>query len=223
MADRWLILIGFVLGLGPTFGLLWAVMSRYEKTIAERDTNASFVLGIFAGLLVIVSHLFFVVSYSPGTAIIFAPILSLAECLLFYVYLNRRKLRTRSDKPFIGMAFALGAASMYIGFLFGHLTTNVDFNAGHILGLIIFAVGASIIRGAMGILMARSNSKKQLMKNVLLGTLLLGIFNVMSILYLNRDIPFLWTFAIPSTGYALFVYWYFVKDLNTVKKHIVKE
>ena len=82
MADRWMILIGFLVGLGPTFGLLWAIMSRYEKKIAERDTNASFVLGIFAGLLVIIAHLFFIVSYNPASAMVFAPILSLAECLL---------------------------------------------------------------------------------------------------------------------------------------------
>jgi hypothetical protein len=223
MADRFLILLGFIVGLGPTFGLLWAVMSRYENTIAERDTNASFVLGIFAGILVITTHLFFVVSYDTLSSLIFAPVLALAECLLYYIYLNRRKLKSRSDKPFLGLAFALGAASMYIGFLMGHLTTNLDYNIEHVLGLVIFAVGASTIRGSMGILMARSTSKKQLLKTILAGTPLLGIFNIMAFFYLNSDIPFLWTFSIPCTVYALAVFWYYFKDLGSVEKFVPKE
>lgn len=225
MADRWLILIGFIVGLGPTFGLLWTVMSRFEKKIAERDTNASFVLGIFAGLLVIIAHLYFIVTYSASfMGLMGAFGLGLAESLLYYIYLNRRKFRKRTDKPFIGAAFALGAASMYIAFLMGHLTTNVSgWNISHILGLFIFASGAATVRGAVGILMARTSSRKLLLKNSAMGMGILGVFNLISIFYLNPVDPFLWTLSIPGVLYGIAAWWYFMKDFHTVEKHVVKE
>jgi peptidoglycan biosynthesis protein MviN/MurJ (putative lipid II flippase) len=186
MDDRFFMLIGFVVGLGPTFGLLWAVMSRYENRIAERDTNSSFVLGIFAGLVVIVGHLFFIVSYSfSSIGLISAFGLALAECLLYFIFLNRRKFKKRSDKAFLGLGFALGTASMYIAFLMGQLFLNIQFHWGHILGMVVYSFGASTIRGSMGILVSRSSERKNLFKNLAIGTAILGIFNIATIVYLN--------------------------------------
>lgn len=219
MDDRMFMLIGFIVGLGPTFGLLWAVMSRYESRIAERDTNASFVIGIFAGLLIIVGHLLFIVYYSfSSVGLVSAFGLALAECLLYYIYLNRRKLKKRSDKSFLGLGFSLGAASMYIAFLMGQLFLNIDFHWGHILGMVVYAFGASTIRGSMGILMARSNVRTGMFKNLLMGTLILGFFNLATIVYLNPFETFFWVFSIPPVLMGLATFYYFIQDLEKVEK-----
>ena len=219
MSDRISILLGFLIGLGPTFGLLWAVMSRYERKIAERDTNASFVLGIFAGIVVIIGHLFFISYYSLSViGLISAFGLALAECLLYYMFLNRRKTRGRSDKAFLGLAFSLGAASMYIAFLMGQLVVNIDYYRDHILGLVIFAVGASTIRGSMGILMARSTNRRNLYRTALKGMLILGSFNTATILYLNPIEPFFWVLSLPCAAIGLFAFAHFYGDLVHVKR-----
>lgn len=219
MDDRVFMLIGFVVGLAPTFGLLWAVMSKYESKIAERDTNASFIIGIFAGLLVIVGHLLFIVYYSYSSiGLVSAFGLALAECLLYYIYINRRKLKMRSDKSFLGLGFSLGAASMYIAFLMGQLFLNIDFNWAHILGMVIYAVGASTIRGSMGILMARVKDRKGLFKNLFIGTSILGFFNVATIVYLNPIEPFFWVFSLPCVLMGLVSFYYFLGDIDRVKK-----
>jgi peptidoglycan biosynthesis protein MviN/MurJ (putative lipid II flippase) len=219
MDDRMFMLIGFVVGLGPTFGLLWAIMSRFESRIAERDTNASFVMGIFAGLVVILGHLLFIVYYSfSSIGLVSAFGLALAECLLYFIYLNRRKLKKRPDKAFLGLGFALGTASMYIAFLMGQLFINIDFYWDHILGMIIYAVGASTVRGSMGILMSRSNERKGLLKNILVGGVILGFFNVATIVYLNPFEPFFWVFSLPCVLMGLGAFYYFMNDLENIKK-----
>lgn len=224
MNERIMVLIGFIIGLGPTFGLLWAVMARYESRIADKDTNFSFLIGIFAGIAVIVSHLFFAVAYSITFAGIIAAFgLGLSECLLYYIYLNRSKTKNRPDKPFLGLGFGLGVASMYIAFLMGQLFINVDYNTSKILGMIVFALAVSLVRGSIGILMARTNQRKGMFRFTLTGTGILGVFNVMTFMYLFPESPFLYTFSIPAVIYGLIVFYLFFQDLGYTKKFIPED
>ncbi len=219
MTDRLFILLGFIIGLGPTFGLLWAIMARYESKIDDRATNTSFIIGIFGGLLVIVGHLFFIVNYSISAfGLVSAFGLALAECLLYYVYLNRKKLKTRSDKSFMGLAFALGSASMYIAFIMGQMLVNHDYYWDDVLGMIIFAAGVATIRGSMGILMALGNNRSKMLKNALIGSIVLGFFNVLVLIYLNPIKPFFWIFSVPAMVYGMIVFAVFFKKLADVKR-----
>jgi hypothetical protein len=107
---------------------------------------------------------------------------------------------------------------MYIAFLMGQMFVNVDFDWGDILGMLVFAAGVSTIRGSIGILMSRATSKKDMTRNTIYGTGILGFFNLIVLFYLNPIDPFFWVFSIPGTVYGLIVFNFLYRDLSHVKR-----
>ncbi|MGA1822250.1 MAG: hypothetical protein ACMUIG_06965 [Thermoplasmatota archaeon] len=191
--------IAFLVGIITSFGLLWAITDRFHKKINEKDTMMSFIIGLFAGIVVVIGHLY-IISYGDlGIVIISSFILALGELLLYHIYLNRRKFRGRSDLRFIGIGFSLGIAGMYILFIIGHVFNNSgSIGPELLLGLALFCFAVSIMRISSVLLLSRGERSgkidRKLIVHAFVGAALLGMFNLLGFTYLIFD--FLWTFAL---------------------------
>jgi len=221
MDARLSMLISFVLGIVPTFGLLWAITARYESKVAEKDTMTSFIIGIFGGILVSVSHIYVSFYFGiGGMVLVYAVLLALAEVMLYFIYLNMKRFRGRTDMPFIALGFSLGVTASYIGFLFGHLFRQDDVNWDEVLGMALFAFAASTMRASIGMMVARGLGKKLPVKQLLIGTALLGVFDLLSLIFFYE---FLWTFAVPCIVLGLVSFALLFPDLKKVRKWTVTE
>lgn len=211
---------GAIMGLGPTFGLLYVVTNRFEKVIAEEDTLKTYIIGLFMGIVVVVSHLFFISGFSgyeeSGNLLIYAYLLALGEVLLWHIFISRRKTRGRSDIPFLLLSLTLGISGMYILFASGQMLVLSDARSDQFLGMIIFAISAALMRASMGIYLARGELKKKLLVNGSVIALALGTYNLFSFLFLGAD--FLWTFAVILVIPALIAFYLVYPDLSKVKK-----
>jgi hypothetical protein len=191
---------GTIVGFLPTFGLLFIITNRFQEHINEEDTIKTFVIGIFAGILVTLGHLFVIQGLdaeSAGPFVIYAYLLALAEALMWRVYLRRRKFRDRPDRPFILLSFALGISGLFLIFTFGQLLTQFDTSSGvfieQLLGFALFAVALSTMRGAMSLILSQGEMKGKSLVPMVVITLIFGTFNLFALIYLAYE--FLWTFA----------------------------
>jgi hypothetical protein len=212
--------LGTLMGFIPTFGLLYLITSRYERKIQEEDTMKTFVIGIFAGILVTLGHLYVVNSFDPseqGSTAVFlisAYLLALAEVLIWRIFIRRKKFKEREDRPFIILSFSLGISGLFLLFTSGQMFVNFEVASDQLLGFFLFAIAVSIMRASMALLMARGEMKNKYLKPFILITLLFGTFNFVSMIYIGFG--FLWTFAIMLVLPALGAYWYFYGDLEKV-------
>ncbi|MFO8051170.1 MAG: hypothetical protein R6V01_05655 [Thermoplasmatota archaeon] len=211
---------GTIIGLAPTFGLLFIITNRYEKVIAEDDTMKTFIMGLFMGVLVVVAHLFIITNFqgggSSGNLLIYAYVLALGEVLLWHLFISRRKTRGRSDVPFLLLSLSLGISGMYILFTSGQMLVLTDAGSDQFLGMIIFAVAVSLMRASMALYLARGEMKKKIFMKGSLAALALGTFNIFSFLYLGAE--FLWTFAVILVIPALVCFYLIYPDLARVKR-----
>jgi hypothetical protein len=208
--DGWFTLISFVIGILPTFGLLFAVTSRFERHVNQKDTMTSFIIGLFAGIPLAIVHMFFSFNYEADQVELYLAALLLApvEALAYQIYINRKKFRGRKDLPFISLGFCLGVSATYIGFLSGWMFRSLDFGYDHVLGLLLFALGVGPLKAAVGLILSRRDVRTVLRPDLAYGTLALVALNVLLFIYLYSI--FLWTFAVPIAilGMTLFYFNY---------------
>jgi len=210
MDGRFTTLISFVIGILPTFGLLFAITSRFERFLEERDTMTSFIIGLFAGIPLAVAYMFFSFNYGTDRPEMYLAILLLApvEALAYQIYLNRKKFRDRKDLPFIALGFCLGASATYIGFLSGWMFRSLDADMGMVLGVVLFGLGVGPFKASVGLMMSKGNVKTIFRPDLLYAVLALVAFNLFVFPYMYS--LFLWTFALPisALGIAMFYYHY---------------
>jgi len=215
MHDRLAVLFAFLIGIIPSYGLLFLITMRYETKIMERDTMMTFVIGLFAGIVVVIGHLYFIVSGDVSLLIISSFLLALAELLLYHIYLKRRKFKERGDLPFIATAFALGISAMFIVFVSGQMLIKYDdLLMDSLLGMFVFSISISLMRSAMAILLSRGELRGSILIPAFIGTIVFGLFNLISFLYLAFD--FLWTFSIGTLILALTCFLFNIRFLETV-------
>mgnify|MGYP006285539839 CR=1 FL=1 len=206
----------FLIGIIASFIILWVITERYQRKINEKDTLTTYIIGLFAGILVVVGHLYILSSGDLGIVLLSSLLLAFAEVLLYHIYLNRSKFRGRRDLPFIGVAFALGVSGMYILFITGQLLVNTTPSLDVILGLILFCIAVSLIRLSSALLLCRGESGGKIngkfMMNFAGATVLLGLFNLIALVYLIFG--FLWTFAVMVTIMALGSFMFLFGDLG---------
>jgi hypothetical protein len=210
--------LGTLMGFIPTFGLLFLITSRYEKVIEEEDTMKTFVIGIFAGIIVVIGHLFTITSFDPengGTLIVGAYMLALAEALLWHIYIMRRKLRDRPDRPFLMLSFSLGISGLFLLFTSGQMFVQFDVGSDQLLGFFLFAIGISLMRASMSLLLARGEMKRKIIMPMVMITLIFGTFNIFSLLYMGFE--FLWTFALMLVVPGLIAFGLMYRDLEKVE------
>jgi len=214
--------LGTLMGFIPTFGLLFLITNRYERTIHEEDTMKTFILGIFAGILVTLGHLYVVNSFDPasegGTSffLISAYLLALAEALIWRIYIRRKKFRQRPDRPFIVLSFSLGISGLFLLFTSGQMFVNFEVASDRLLGFFLFAIAVSLMRASMSLFLSRGEMKNRYLKQFVLITLMFGTFNFVSMVYIGFG--FLWTFALILVIPALGAFWYFYRDLEKVEQ-----
>lgn len=208
------------MGLVPTFGLLYLITSRYEKVIAEEDTMKTFVVGIFLGIPVVVSHLYFVsffTDYSQaGTLLMAAYLLALAEVMLWHIFVGFRKMKKRPDVPFILLGLVLGSVSVYIIFTSAMMFVQSDLGSDQFLAMVLFAIAMSIMRGSMAIYLSLGELKGKIMVNVIAIALILGTFNLFAFLFLGSG--FIWTFAVLLSVPGLIGFYFMYPRLKVAKK-----
>ncbi|MEA3558719.1 MAG: hypothetical protein U9R75_05635 [Candidatus Thermoplasmatota archaeon] len=211
---------GAIMGLAPTFGLLFIITSHYEKKIEEEDTMKTYIIGLLLGIVVIVSHLFFISDFEgyaeSGMLLISAYLLALGEMMLWHIFINRRKTKGRSDIPFLLLSFSLGISGMYILFTSGQMLALIDARSDQFLGMILFAFAVSLMRGSMAIYLSRGELKRKVFTNGALITLVLGTFNLFSFMYLGAE--FLWTFSVILVIPALISFYLMYPDLAKVSR-----
>ncbi|MFW3147292.1 MAG: hypothetical protein ACMUIE_10845 [Thermoplasmatota archaeon] len=216
--------LGTLMGFIPTFGLLYLITTRYEKKIQEEDTMKTFIIGIFAGILVTLGHLYVVNSFDPseqGSTPVFllsAYLLALAEVLIWRIYIRRKKFKERPDRPFLMLSFSLGISGLFLLFTSGQMFVNFEVASDQLLGFFLFAIAISIMRASMSLFLARGEMKNRYLKPFVLITLAFGTFNFVSMIYIGFG--FLWTFALMLVVPALGAYWYFYRDLEKVAPFI---
>lgn len=208
--------IAFLVGIITSFGLLWAITDRFQRKINEKDTMMSFIIGLFAGIVVVIGHLYMISYGDLSVVIVSSFILAFAEILLYHIYMNRRKFKGRSDLRFIGIAFSLGIAGMYILFIIGHvLNKGRGINPEMLLGMVLFCFAISIMRISSVLLLSRGETSgkidRKLIVHVFVGSALLGMFNLLGFTYLIFD--FLWTFAMLVVLMSLLSLLFLYKDL----------
>ena len=210
--------ISFLIGIAASFVILWVITDRYQKKIHERDTMTTYVIGLFAGIIVVVGHLYIINSGDLGVVLVSSVLLSFAEVLLYHIYLNRTKFRGRTDLPFIGSSFALGISGMYILFISGQILANTDPSIDVILGMILFCISVSVIRLSTVLLLCRGETggkvNVKLIKGVITSTSLLSVFNLIALIYLIFE--FLWTFAVMVTVWSILSLFFLIGDLSKV-------
>jgi hypothetical protein len=195
MDPRFTLFLASLIGIIPTFGLLTLGTWWYERKMNEKDLNITYIIGIFIGVVVVVAHLFFAVSYGLSAfAIPAAFLLALLEVLIYRAYLNRAKFKGRTDKPFMAFALALGISGAYNLFISGQYFTNGTVMVGSSLGLVLFALGVPLTRASVAIILSSDLEKgERLFKALAAPVLILTFFNLMMFFYMVGD--FLWTFS----------------------------
>ena len=194
MDTRLALFLASLLGFIPSYGLLFLSISGLERKLDEKDTMITFVIGLFAGTVVVVAHLLFLSEYrTSGLSLISAILLALAESMLIFVFLNRKKFKGRKDLLFIGYSFGLGISGIYILYLAGRMFFFLDMRPTIVLGMIAYAIAVPLMRGSAGLVIAERKLKERPYIGVALGTVLLGVFNILSFLYLYSF--YLWTFG----------------------------
>ena len=209
--------IASLIGIVPSFGLLWISMIPNEGRFHEKDTMMTFIFGLFIGIPVVVIHLF-LSTQEYMTTVWFYPtaiLLGLAEAAVYRTYLRRRKFSGRTDKPFLAFSLGLGISAIYIlyisgrGLFFGYEMTE------EVLGMIMFAMAVPMIRGSSGIIISKGEAKGEKgLKHMIRGGLLLGGFNLIAFLYIHWD--YLWPFALACVGIGFFSYALFSGYLRTL-------
>jgi mannose/fructose/N-acetylgalactosamine-specific phosphotransferase system component IIC len=215
------LMLGTLMGFIPTFGILYVITSRFQDVINEEDTMKTFVLGIFAGILVTLGHLFVIADMSPentGPFLLYSYLLATAEALLWRVYIRRKKFRDREDRPFILLSFSLGISGLYLLFTFGQLLFNYDTGGTKIFELIlgfgIFSVAVATLRAGMALLFIRGEMKKKTLVPFAIIIVVFGTFNLLSMVYLAFG--FLWTFALILVPFGLISFGLLYPDLKKV-------
>lgn len=211
MDVRLAMLFASLLSLIPSFGLLTLATWWFENKMDEKDLNITFIIGIFAGIAIVVLHLFLANDPNVLTLIFpFAFLASLSEVLLYHVYVNRKKLRGRSDSPFMTFSFALGIAGAYLLFTVGRFFVAGDTDPESVMGLILFSLGLPLARSGTALLYSGERSKRRsLMGSLWLPTLVLGVFNTLALLYILGN-EYLWPFSAAGAivGTAIFAWNY---------------
>jgi hypothetical protein len=213
------LMLGTLIGFIPTFGLLYLITSRYEKVIEEEDTMKTFVIGIFAGIIVTLAHLFVIREFDPestGTFVIYAYLLALAEALIWRIYIRRKKFKDRYDRQFILLSFSLGISGLFLLFTSGQLFTQFEANSEQLLGFFLFAIAVSTMRAGMALLLARGEMKGKTLFPMATITLAFGTFNIFSLIYLGFE--FLWTFAVFLVPAGLITFALLYPDLKKIVK-----
>ena len=199
MDERWAMFFASLLGIIPSYGILYLAVSKLERKLNEKDTMISFIIGLFAGIAIVVTHLIFLYDYGlTAVALIASILLALGECLLYYIFVNRRKFRKRADIIFIGFSFGLGSASTYILFVAGRMFyfEGEGIQPSMVLGMVLFALAVPMIRGTVGLIIARYKLQGRVKYGLALSTALLTLFNMAAFLYLFS--LYLWPFAIAA-------------------------
>jgi hypothetical protein len=187
--------------------------------IEEEDTMKTFVIGIFAGIIVTLGHLFVIREFDPqntGTFVVYAYLLALAEALIWRIYIRRRKFKDRYDRPFLLISFSLGISGLFLLFTSGQLFTQFDASSEQLLGFFLFAIAISTMRAGMALLLARGEMKGRSWFHLAVITLALGTFNIFSLIYLGFE--FLWTFAAFLVPAGLIAFALLYPDLKKVVK-----
>ncbi|MDG6225223.1 MAG: hypothetical protein QCI82_06890 [Candidatus Thermoplasmatota archaeon] len=195
MDVRLAMFLASIISLLPTFGMLTLATWWYERKLDEKDLNITYIIGIFIGIIVVVAHIYFSITY--GLTFLVIPVgilLSLGEVLLYRIYANRKKFRGRTDVPFMIFSFSLGISGAYLLFISGQYFANFDIGAESFLGLVLFAVGVPAIRGGTALIFCRRwMGRMPLHKVLAFPTIMLGLFNILAMLYLAGG--FLWPFS----------------------------
>jgi len=207
MDVRLAMFLASLLSLVPSFGLLTLSTWWYERKMDEKDLNITFIIGIFIGVLVVVFHLFLANDEDALSLIVpFSFLASLSEVLLYHVYVNRKKLRDRTDSPFMAFSFALGISGAYLLFTTGRYFVQGIENPQELLGLVLFAMAVPLARSGTALLYSRERARgRSLVGSLILPTLVLGAFNVFSLLYLLGN-TYLWTFSIGAIVVGIFAF-----------------
>jgi mannose/fructose/N-acetylgalactosamine-specific phosphotransferase system component IIC len=216
------LMLGTLMGFIPTFGILYMITNRFQHVIHEEDTMKTFILGIFAGILVTLGHLLVIQDMDPentGPFLVYAYLLAIAEALLWRVYIRRKKFRDREDRPFIILSFSLGISGLYLLFTFGQLLYGSDLGGTkifeQILGFGLFAVAVSTLRAGMALLLMRGELRKKTLVPFAIIFVVFGTFNLLSMIYLAFG--FLWTFAVLLLPFGLIAFALLYPDLKKVE------
>jgi len=187
----------------PSYGLLvlstWWTEGRFD----EKDLNITYVIGLFAGIVVAVAHNYFALySMESGAFILSGSLLAIAEVLLYHVYVNRKKLKGRTDSPYMAFSFSLGISGIYLLYLTGHYFRNADIGPESLLGLLLFCISVPLARGGTALLYSRGSGRTTV-PYIAAASAVLGLYNVSILIYLGWE--FLWPFAAFGTlvGLAL--------------------
>ena len=214
MDERWAMFFASLLGIIPSYGILYLAVSKLERKLNEKDTMISFIIGLFAGIAIVVTHLIFLHDYGlTAVALIASILLALGECLLYYIFVNRRKFKKRDDIIFIGFSFGLGSASTYILFVAGRMFYYEGVQTSMVLGMALFALAVPLIRGTIGLMIARYKLLNRTKFGLALSTALLTLFNMAAFLYLYPRFPYLWPYAIASLIIAIIPFGILYGDL----------
>ena len=217
MDVRLAMLFASLLSLVPSFGLLTLATWWYERKMDEKDLNITFIIGIFAGVALIVLHIFLANDPNIMTLILpFAFLASLSEVLLYHVYVNRKKLRGRTDTPFMAFSFALGIAGAYLLFTVGRFFVAGSEDPESMLGLVLFALGVPLARSGTALLYSRERKKRRsLIGSIWLPTMVLGVFNTFALLYLLGN-TYLWPFSAIGAIVGTMIFAWNYKTLSKV-------
>jgi len=216
MDVRLAMFIASLLSLIPSYGLLTMGTWWYERKLDEKDLNITFIIGIFIGVIVVVAHLFFAMWYGLGAlAIPAAFLLALMEVLIYRVYLNRTKLKGRSDQPFIAFSLALGISGAYLLFITGQYLVNAEIELASLLGLLLFAIGVPLARSSVALFFSADRAAgKGLIASLVKPVLILTLFNLLMMSYMVMD--FLITFSLAGAIVGIVGFYSAFKVLSRV-------
>jgi hypothetical protein len=202
------IFIASVLSIIPSFGLLTLATWWYERKLDEKDLNITYIIGIFIGVLVVVAHLFFAVMYNFGKyAIPAAFLLALLEVLIYRVYLDRTKLKGRSDQPFIAFSFALGISGAYLLFITGQFLVNAEISVESALGIVLFTLGVPLTRSSVALIFSSDRAAgRTLFRSMVKPALILSLFNLLMLIYMASAFVIVFSLLGAIVGISAFAY-----------------
>lgn len=200
------IFIASLLSIVPTFGLLTLGTWWYERKMDEKDLNITFIIGIFIGVVIVVAHLFFAVSYNFGAyAIPAAFLLALLEVLIYRTYLNRSKLKGRTDQPFMAFSLALGISGAYLLFVTGQYMVWGTIDVESVLGILLFTISVPLARSGVAILFSSDRTRgKPLFKALMRPVLILTLFNLLMLIYMSSAFVIVFSLIGAIVGIAAF-------------------
>jgi hypothetical protein len=209
--------LSFLISVIPVFIILFYTVRNYEKYFEDHHFFFALLTSLFLSVLAGFIHIWILASlprfFNVVSIIVIVAGLAIFETLVKLVFVNLPRFKREYDTTFYGAAFGFGFASfIVIAICYINITGEFGVSIEKILSMILFALSAIFIQGALGIYLGYGVHKQELFKYSFYSVLIQSPFNFIIIIWYLLIWVYPsesgWELTMLSLFYAFGVYYY---------------